>query len=370
MVITAALSGPAAASTAASPPALDEGEPWMLCVNLVCIEGEEFELYQAVEAGLAEELRFGLEPEAEIEIVRRVVQLIDGLPLEERFRLTLRQKLPPLIIDRSSSLQQLVMDLIESSLPRLQDVGLNVLFSLEAVSGELRAFLLETVSDSRTRVATRQAVLWWFHQAEAFAEVEDAALRLALEESEPELAHEAARVLLEDLAQRPGGYARILELYRSTSFILRSRAALAILDEGLAEESSPLRREAVLVVGELAKAADQPASARGEAIKELSLYGNAGKQPQRAILLELLDHRHWFFGASGAHFPVHSLALVIHGLTGTGDPEITTALKELRPLLPSLRSGEREYVEWVLDNALGGSREIFAGPTDPEAERN
>jgi hypothetical protein len=37
----------------------------------------------------------------------------------------------------------------------------------------------------------------------------------------------------------------------------------------------------------------------------------------------------------------------------------------LWPQTETLRSGEREYVQWVLANALGEHREIFGGPVQP-----
>jgi hypothetical protein len=68
----------------------------------------------------------------------------------------------------------------------------------------------------------------------------------------------------------------------------------------------------------------------------------------------------WFYGASGNHFPVHSLALVIPGLAKTSHARLLQLQKEIA----CLPTGQREYVDWVLANALGEHREVFFGPVD------
>jgi HEAT repeat protein len=105
--------------------------------------------------------------------------------------------------------------------------------------------------------------------------------------------------------------------------------------------------EAAAIMLAMAKDDTQSPLMRGAAIKSL---GSA--EQNVPALLELLDRRYWFFGASGSHFDVHSLALVIDQLRDSNDPAVRKRLEQMHVEILELPLDQRDYVEWVLDMAL------------------
>jgi hypothetical protein len=170
-----------------------------------------------------------------------------------------------------------------------------------------------------------------------------------------DLAHTAATILLDDANET-----QLLAALQSRTRALRETAACQLVWSAHAED---VRRDATSALLHTAKAADEPPRYRGEAIEALSATSESADS--HAALIELLNPRWWFFGAQGQHFLIHSLARVIEGLSLSGLQSDRLVLESLRPQVAALRSGEREYVEWLLDNALGIDRPVFHDRVDP-----
>jgi hypothetical protein len=296
-------------------------------------------------------------------VVEELLFRIDELPLEERPRHSLQSLVGDLAIEDEPLGGATFYALLGSPDPDIQYFALGRLFAEsdhdwlddEALVGSL----LELLDDPRADRDLRDAVLWIFSQAEAFEIVAERARRLASDSSDLELAYGAAQVIVNEVAYQPKEMER---LYRSSRGPVRRLAAMS-LARGPTEES--LANEIVVDLRGVAIDTDLPPWVRGEAIEALG--GLAKRARGRAILFELLEPEHWFFGAPGAHFQVHSLAKVISALWRVAeDPEVREKLNALYPVLERLRSGEREYVEWELDLVLGKDPGNFYGPVDPE----
>jgi len=186
--------------------------------------------------------------------------------------------------------------------------------------------------DARTD-RERDAAVWTFLLAHRFAEIRDAACTIAADHSRPMLAHRVAMAILENVEHddRPS-------YVHSDIRALREEAAgmIAWGDE-----------EAAKITFAVATDDSEPPEIRGDAIRALGTRGRNEKE-----LLELLDEQHWFFGAQGQHFLVHSLAFVIFQLGYSDSPEVRARLESMRPELAKLPHDERGYVEWELRMTL------------------
>jgi len=215
--------------------------------------------------------------------------------------------------------------------------------------------LVSLVRDPKASQDVRVSALWVLKYCGPPNLSRQVAADLAGRHDTPDLGHAAATILLDGANE-----SQLLAAFRSEARALREAAALQLVWPAHGEE---VRREAAASLLRTAKAADEPPRYRGEAIEALS--ATAAFPDSHDALLELLDPRWWFFGAQGQHFLIHSLALVIGGLRHSGVGSDRAILESLRSQVARLRSGEREYVEWVLDNALGKDRPIFHDRVDP-----
>jgi hypothetical protein len=296
-------------------------------------------------------------------VVEELLFRIEELPIREVARHGLLQQVGYRALEDEPLGGAAFYVLLGSDDAEVKDIALGRLFIEEdhdwLADETLVGAVLELLDDPRVDRDLRDAVLWIFSQAEAFEIVAERARRLASDSSDLELAYGAAQVIVNEVAYQPKEMER---LYRSSRGPVRQVAAMS-LARGPTEE--PLANEIVVDLRGVAIDTDLPPWVRGEAIEALG--GLAKRARGRAILFELLEPEHWFFGAPGAHFQVHSLAKVISALWRVAeDPEVREKLNALYPVLERLRSGEREYVEWELDLVLGKDPGNFYGPVDPE----
>ena len=239
---------------------------------------------------------------------------------------------------------------LASSDERLQRLAMGWLFGNTdewASDPEVRERIRDLAMDETISGDTRLIAFSLFASVDQFFEVERAALALAREHANANLAHRAAQVIV---SVEMDDEAAIARLARSDIRAVREEAR----GVGCAYAASMLS---------IAKDATEPAWVRGDAIEAFGRCPASDRT--EAALIELLEPRFWFFGATGQHFPIHSLALVIPLLAERPSPRAHARLLTFWPQTETLRSGEREYVQWVLANALGEHREIFAGPVHP-----
>lgn len=341
------LAAPVAAQTV-------EVEVDTVCFMSGCLEPDEMEVYRAAKSEIERRLPHSGEPSALLAVVEELLFWIDELPLQERARDDLRRYVGGLALEDEPPGGARFYVLLASDDPDIQSFALGRLFA-EAEhdllgDDRLVGALLELLDDPGADLYLRTSVLWLFQHEEAFDVVAERA-RLLASDPDPELAHRAAQAVVAEAEERPGA---VEHLYRSSEGPLRQWSALSL--EGTVDELRAMAIDPNL-----------PPWVRGRAIEEVGMY--AERPQNRAILLELLEPEHRFFGAEGAHFHIHSLAVVIDALEDIADdPAIRKTLSDLYPAVAELRTGEREYVEWTLDNALGIDRPVFHGPVDPEKQ--
>lgn len=340
-----------------------------ICVNLVCLEGVD----RAVYMGLRDRIEAGLEQGDSVEErLGTIAELFAAIDDLEELRPTFRHSLRNEVLDSAQAAgaldPPLISALLRSTNEDLEDLALSALLQEEDTWKEesIHGALLALLHDPNRSDESRESVLWLFHYSGAFSEVSDFALAATGNEQAPELAHKAAQVLIYD-AQEEDREIWIREAFRSGPPALRRAAALGLLEKGDLEATDPLYEPAVRTVAAVALDSEASPYRRGRAIEGIGRRPSA--EPNRSVLLELLDPQNWFYGATGAHFPIHSLALVIKALQRVEDPVVRDRLEALRPEIRALPSGQREYVEWVLGLALGDHEEIFHGPVEWEEGR-
>jgi len=358
---TSALKG----NTAPAPQVESAPEIEEICINMVCLEGADRAQYLAMQERIDAELARRGSVEERMGAIVELLAAIDDL---DELSPDVRDALGHDILERANESgildPPLVVALLRSGNENLEGFGLDAVWSDaktawndRAVRGELLALL----RDPERSEWSRGNVLWLFRYRGPFSEVLGDALAAAGDSGAPTLAHIAAQVLVDraDLDDREGW---IRKAFLSGPPALRREAARILLTRGYLEPVDALFVPAVRTMADLALDPDAPPARRGEAIEAIGR--EPAIAPNRSILLELLEPQNWFYGATGAHFPIHSLALVIEGLQQVEDPAIRERLSALQDEIRVLPSGQREYVEWVLDNALGNKREIFHAPVD------
>ncbi|HEX6201090.1 MAG TPA: hypothetical protein VF150_12560, partial [Thermoanaerobaculia bacterium] len=269
-------------------------------------------IYEAAEAEIERTLPWSGEPSELPAVVQALFDRIDGLPLPEPARDYLRMTAGLLALADQDPGSAAFYALLESGDPAVQSVALAGLFDEPEDdwlgNEKVVAALAELLDDPAADAFVSESVLWLFDYFEAFDLVADSAWELASDPSDPERAHRTARVLVTVLEDR-----ELERVYRTSEGAIRRQAAL-VLASGL---GGP---RAGRILDDLhAMAIDEalPAWVRGEAIEAI------GRSPERArnraILLELLEPEHWFFGAQAQHFRVHSLAVVVSALRAVAD---------------------------------------------------
>lgn len=211
---------------------------------------------------------------------------------------------------------------------------------------DIVAALVQLFESPEATASEQRSILWHFSTVNLLPRIEATALRLADEHGDAERAHAVASMLL---VAYEHDEATLVQFAKSDVRALREEAAR------YADDCS------VDIFLSVAKDTSEPAWVRGEAIEHLAACRPDANT--HAALIELSQPANWFFGAPGNHFPIHSLARVIDGLKK--DPAGRERLLSLRKELVGLR-GEREYVEWILDGALGKERGNFHGPVEPQ----
>jgi hypothetical protein len=151
------------------------------------------------------------------------------------------------------------------------------------------------------------------------------ALQIASHHEHAELAHYAAQSLL-------ASHERLTHALRSSVRAIREEAAIA--------------SKKIDLVGVIVMDADEAPATRGRAIQSLI---DAHSAEAHAVLLQLLEPKHWFFGVQAPVLRLHSLAFVIDGLDANEDRE---ALELLRVQIASMPEHERDDVQWRLDEKL------------------
>jgi hypothetical protein len=247
---------------------------------------------------------------------------------------------------------RLAKQLIAAQDSRLQGLALNYFFntgdSWES-DAQVCQRLDQLLSAPDASENIRVGILWLFRYTDKFAAVEPVAVLLAGDHSRnASLAHQAAEVIVS--AHEDEG---------ATSSGLAMSDVRAIREEAMRQDC-----QAVGAVRSLLATAEdrsEPEWVRGNAVEAIARCPQS--RATEAAVEELLEPHNWFFGASGAHFRIHSLALLIPAVAELPSPRGHRRLVALQSQLRFLRPGEREYVEWVLKNALGEHQEIFYGPS-------
>jgi len=363
---TSALKG----DTAPAPQVESAPEIEEICINFVCLEGTDRALYLAMQERIDSDLARGGSVEERMATIAELLAAIDDL---DELTPVVRDALGHDVLEQANETGVLdppvVVALLRSGDEDLELFGIDAVWSDDktawndrAVRGELLALL----RDPERSEWSRGNVLWLFRYRGPFSEVLDDALAAAGDSGAPILAHLAAKILVDraDSEDREGW---IRKAFLSGSPALRREAAWCLMTRGTMEPADALFVPAVRTMADLALDPEAPPEQRGEAIEAIGR--DPAAEPNRSILLELLEPQNWFYGATGAHFPIHSLALVVEGLEQVEDPAIRQRLSTLQGELRALPSGQREYVEWVLDNALGNKREIFHAPVDWDLEQ-
>ena len=363
---TSALKG----DTAPAPQVESAPEIEEICINFVCLEGTDRALYLAMQERIDSDLARGGSVEERMATIAELLAAIDDL---DELTPVVRDALGHDVLEQANETGVLdppvVVALLRSGDEDLELFGIDAVWSADktawndrAVRGELLALL----RDPERSEWSRGNVLWLFRYRGPFSEVLDDALAAAGDSGAPILAHLAAKILVDraDSEDREGW---IRKAFLSGSPALRREAARCLMTRGTMEPADALFVPAVRTMADLALDPEAPPEQRGEAIEAIGR--DPAAEPNRSILLELLEPQNWFYGATGAHFPIHSLALVVEGLEQVEDPAIRQRLSTLQGELRALPSGQREYVEWVLDNALGNKREIFHAPVDWDLEQ-
>jgi len=344
-----------------------ESEIEEICVNFVCLEGADRAQYLAMRERIDATLGPASSVEERMGAIAELLAAIDDL---EGFDPSFRHSLWQEVLGSAEAVgaldSPLIVALLRSEDEDLEDFALSALFSgAEAAWREesIHRALLELLHDADRSEDSRGSVLWLFQFKGGFSEVSDDALAATGDEQAPELAHTAAEVLIHE-ARSGDGETWTREAFLSGPPALRREAARHLLTGGYLQPSDPLFKLAVRTMAAVALDSEAPPHWRGRAIQAID--GEPTAEPNRSVLLKLLEPQNWFYGATGAHFPVHSLALVIGALKGVEDPAVRNRLEALRGEVRALPSGQREYVEWVLGNVLGDYREIFHGPVEWE----
>jgi hypothetical protein len=284
--------------------------------------------------------------------VLRLIALIDSLGIHDDVRFWLHGELVTAVWEESPcATPALVLQMLASGDEKLEDFAVSGFFrSRDALIEDqtLRGALLKVWDDRETQDHVRDSIVraYWLSEMQYFGEIDTRAHALAA--THGELAHSVAKMIA--LATHEDE-ASLRKLLTSPERAVREEAAMLLAEDQVADDVIPL-------VAAVAKDGDESPLVRGEAIR--SLTGRSERPAYRAALLELLNRRYWFYGAAGSHFPIHSLGLVIDGLR---DDRAT--LLALRPAVATLPDGEREYVQWELENALGNHTEVFGGPVKP-----
>lgn len=340
-----------------------------ICVNWVCLEGADRAQYLAMRERIEATFARGDSVEERVDTIAELLAAIDDLEgMDPSFRDSLRSAVLESAAEVGALDPPLITALLRSEDDDLEGFATSALFAREKDTlreESIHRALLELLHDADRSEENRGSVLWLFQSKGAFSKVSDDALAATGDEQAPELAHTAAEVLIYD-AQIGDGETWIREAFLSGPPALRREAARELLEKGDLEPTDPLYKPAVRTVAAVALDSEAPPHWRGRAIEAIGRKPSA--EPNRSVLLELLEPQNWFYGATGAHFPIHSLALVIGDLKRVEDPAVRQRLEALRGEVKALPSGQREYVEWVLGNAIGDHEEIFHGPVEWEDE--
>jgi hypothetical protein len=310
---------------------------------------------ESIEQHLGEDITAAHAKESIDELLREV----DRSDLSEEVQFALRFKIGEEAFDSVADAPQLVRRLLDSNENEMRFMA----FTYVLNSGDcgrnqswLQRRLVTLARDGENTQDVRIAALWVLkYRAPGPVSLRVASDLVARHEL-ADLAHAAATILVDGAND-----AQVLAAFQSNARALREAAALELVGSTYRDD---VRREAAAALLRTAKAADEPPRYRGEAIEALSATVDFAESHD--ALVELLDRQWWFFGAQGQHFLIHSLARVIEGLRRSGMESDRRLLESLRPQVAALPSGEREYVEWILDNALGVDRPIFSDRVDPD----
>jgi hypothetical protein len=296
------------------------------------------------------------------DVMRQLLVEIEHLPFVSEVRNNLEEYLGREAFRNRKLSDPLVFEMINSNEEIFQLWTINFLLPFEnswSKETRLRMALMDLLDNQGTSGYVKLNIFWLFQNAGEIDAIKDNAMHLIAITTDAALAYDIAFVLLVD---NQYDRVKLADIFHSSDGALRQRAAILIVSHSI--ENDNLMQEVLPAVEAIAKNKDMPAQVRGDALEAIGV--DAKDPARRKILLSMLAKNQWFFGAHGAHFKIHSLALVIQSLKSINDPQIHQILEELKPQMTTLRSGEREYVEWVLDNALGISRPYFSGPVDPD----
>jgi HEAT repeats len=322
-------------------------------INMRLLSPDEFHVYRYVNDVIAHDLGATSGDEDTIAAVLRLQSFLDSLGVHDDVRSSLRDDLTEQLWSSACASPALVRRLLATNDATLQELALAGFHRREEPwidDDDLRRVLLRTFDDPKTTDDVRESIVGVFFGSSdhaRFPEIETRARRLAARHGD--LAHSVAMYIA--LAEGDGQNEAVLRrLLDAPERAVREQAAIFLA--GLDADD--------VVPRILAVAEDEGESpgVRGDAIRTLVM--SSKRDRAYAAVLELLDRRHWFYGAPGSHFPVHSLALLIDGLR---DDRAT--LEALRREVATLPDGQREFVEWRLDDALGRHVEVFRGPVAP-----
>jgi hypothetical protein len=278
---------------------------------------------------------------------------IDRTAVRERVRSHLRYE----VVDRVGQLEEAVLvDWLSASGPELAAVAVAALSAREDLERDSVLALGRLVESRVASVEVRAAALELLGLRDALelagvdvnslAGHEDEVLAIAasffLVHPECELGYSS---------QRSGGDLSLTSGWLEDSRrSVRREAALCILGRGEAhsfEAQDPVVRSAIEIVGQ--EMLDPRASAviRGSAIAALANW--AESSPARRLLEQMFRPRNWFFGASGQHWPIHSLAKLYQELDWQDLPWANSQFERLLSSENDLaRLPGGDYVMWLL----------------------
>jgi hypothetical protein len=198
------------------------------------------------------------------------------------------------------------------------------------------------LTDPAENVQLRGAILDLFQMRKAFDRVKPIASELASKETAPEMAREAASALAFDALdyQSPS---RLEALFKHSTGILREEAAITIGRQSLPITSEQARQAVMRELERVFNDTRLSPRTRGDALEAAGFFR---REPFMIdALVEMLSPDHWFFGAQGQHWLVHSLVPTIGSLYSVKSDLVRRNIEAVGAKLGQLPENQRADVE-------------------------
>jgi len=326
-------------------------------INMRALEGQEREHYVQVSAKIEKKLQ-SPDPVVVVRAVEDLASEISALPecvqddTRDALYTTISQTLAEAELD--PTLKPVVTALLDSGQPRSQLIALEALglspevWWVTDVPTSRRLTILLTTTD--TAACVRESILGKFFVADEFDSVRAFAWTLARDESDADLAREAAACACAAMADDKFRPREVYGAFVTSTGVLKQEAALALSRFQGTKMSASVKDEVVAELVAMATDKNLSALVRGEAIEQLGRY--AGDPLVLDSLSTLLRPELWFFGVRGHHHLEHSLSVVVPAIANADIAVVRPRLLELQKHIGSIEPEARWQVEYELNSAL------------------